>query len=638
MPANRLARESSPYLLQHAENPVDWHPWGREALDLARSLDRPLFVSIGYSTCHWCHVMERECFMDPATAAAMNEAFVNVKVDREERPDLDAVFMTAAQTQGGATGWPLNLLLTPGGLPFFSASTLPRESGFGRLGLKDLCARVVQAWRDNRAEIEATAARLAAHLRSLHRRPPGAPNDAPPGPMDGSVDGPALARAAFDELSDRYDAQFAGFGTAPKFPSPHLLLFLTDYARRFGQPQALDMAVATLKAMRRGGVYDQVGLGLHRYSTDRQWLTPHFEKMLYDQALFTLAAVTAHEATGDPELAAMARDTLTYVLRDLSTPEGAFATAEDADSLGENADSPGHSPARHAEEGLFYLFTRAEFDAALDPGQPGQADLLARVLGVTAPGNYHDEATGRPTGRNILHLPQPLSQAARAEGLDPAGLAALLETARQALFAARAPRPRPLRDDKVLTDVNGLMIAALARCGRILNDETYIRAAEHAAHFFTTVMRSPAGALLHRYRAGQAGLDGLLEDHAYLAWGFLELAQARPHQGWNRRALALVEELRARFRSPGGGFHQAPEHPSDAVPLLFRPLDLLDGAIPSGNSVALHALIHLSRALDRPDLADEARALAAAFAPQLAAYPSAHAHALAGLVTLDEST
>ncbi len=605
---NRLAQESSPYLLQHAENPVDWHPWGQEAFALARDQDRPLFVSIGYSTCHWCHVMERECFMDLGTAQAMNAAFVCVKIDREERPDLDAVFMTAAQVQSGAGGWPLNLLLTPRGLPFFSATTMPRETGFGRLGLKDLCTRVTQAWTNNRSEIESGAAHLAARLATLDRG------------RAGTLPGLELVRSAYVELAARFDAEHGGFGTAPKFPSPHLLLFLLDYSERFAEPKARDMAVRTLKAIRRGGIFDQVGFGMHRYSTDRVWLTPHFEKMLYDQAMLAMAASRGFAATGDKDLAGMARDALTYVLRDMAEPGGGFATAEDADS--EN------------EEGRFYVFSQAEFENVVGQDQPGGVDLLARVLGVTVPGNFKDEATGQDTGMNILHLPLALDQAAEREGLPVAELITMLDKARAALLAARGARVRPLRDDKVLTDLNGLMIAALARCGRILKDEAYVVAAERAAWFATSVLTTPDGTLMHRSRLGQTGLDGLLDDHAFLAWGLMELALARPDQGWRKKALGLMEELRARFRHADGGFHLAPEHPSDGLPLIFRPHDITDGAIPSGNSVALHVLVSLGRTLDRDDLLSEARVLLSAFSGQIAQYPSAHAHALAGLMEL----
>jgi uncharacterized protein YyaL (SSP411 family) len=485
---NRLAVEKSPYLLQHAGNPVDWEPWGEEAFERARHEDRPVFLSIGYSTCHWCHVMERESFEDPDTARLLNEAFVCVKVDREERPDVDAVYMTVCQMLTGHGGWPLTIVMTPDREPFFAATYIPRKSVAGRIGLVDLVPRIRALWDERRGDILRSAAGIREALARATELP------------EGAETGVAAMESAFRALRARFDPLQGGFGGAPKFPSPHNLLFLLRYADRTGEAAAREMVDLTLRRMRAGGIFDQLGHGFHRYSTDARWLLPHFEKMLYDQALLALACGEAAAALGSAEHARTAREVLGYVLRDLRDPAGGFHSAEDADSEG--------------EEGRFYVWTEAELAEALDD----EADrLLAKAwFGVERAGNFADEATGRRTGANVLHLTGTPAETAVRAGLDPEGAGARIEAIRERLLAARESRERPARDDKVLTDWNGMAIAALARCGAVLGEPEFVQAGREAAEFVLGHLRSPDGSLQHRWRDGEAAIPGFAEDYACL--------------------------------------------------------------------------------------------------------------------------
>ena len=425
---NRLADEKSPYLLQHAHNPVDWYPWGEEAFAAARDLDRPIFLSIGYATCHWCHVMERESFEDAAVAALMNEAFINVKVDREERPDIDGIYMTVAQLATGQGGWPLTIVMTPDRLPFLAATYIPRDDRHGRVGMVNLVPRIAAAWSDRREALLDSAVSIRDRLESM------ASAD-----LGGRSLGPEVLRQAFQELSASFDREHGGFGSAPKFPTPHRLLFLLRYWQRTGVDRARQMVEQTLDSLRAGGVFDQVGFGFHRYSTDREWLLPHFEKMLYDQAMLMLAYAELVETGGGAPREEVVRQIAEYVLRDLTSADGAFFSAEDADSEG--------------EEGRFYVWSADEVREVLGP----DAAMALEAWSFEEEGNYLDEATGRATGMNIPHVrPETKSDPAR------------LESARLALLERRATRVRPLLDDKVLTDWNGLMIAAMARAGRVI--------------------------------------------------------------------------------------------------------------------------------------------------------------------------
>jgi uncharacterized protein len=580
---NRLAAEKSPYLKQHAENPVDWYPWGEEAFAKAAAEDKPIFLSIGYSTCHWCHVMAHESFEDPEIAALMNDAFVNIKVDREERPDIDDIYMAVCQLLTGSGGWPLTIIMTPDKRPFFAGTYIPPTSRQGRLGMVELVPRVGKLWRTERAKAESTAATIVTHLQQM------AAAGAPGGPLDRQH-----FKATYTRLEQLFDRKHGGFAHQPKFPLPHKLTFLLRYWRRTGQAQALEMVTGTLRAMRAGGLCDQVGFGFHRYSTDREWLVPHFEKMLYDQAQLAIAYLEAHQATDEDEFARTAREIFAYVRRDLTSPEGAFFSAEDADSEG--------------EEGKFYVFTTAELEQVL--GQ-GDAVFAAEVFGARPGGNHLEEATGRPTRANILHRRFTMGELAERTGLAPAELERRLVSIRRRLFEYRAKRVRPHRDEKILTDWNGLMIAALARGSRVLGDPEPAAAAARAAAFIDDKLTDAQGRLLHRYAEGAAAIPAFLDDYAFYAWGLLELYEAAFDPSHLRRAIALVERMLAAFADPAGGFFFTA---TDAEKLLVRRKDLTDGALPAGNSVALLVLIKLARLTGRADFEFAAEQLIAAFA------------------------
>ncbi len=604
-PLNRLASEKSPYLLQHADNPVDWYPWGAEAFARAQQENRPIFLSVGYATCHWCHVMEHESFVDPEVARLMNETFVNIKVDREERPDIDQVYMTVCHMLTGSGGWPLTIIMTPDKEPFFAATYLPRTSRHGRIGMTELVPRVGQAWADSQDQVLASARVIVSQLRQLS------------GPQRAGPAKPNISARAYGELATRFDKDFGGFGPPPKFPSPHNLIFLVRHWQRTGEDHALAMAEHTLDAMRRGGIYDQVGFGFHRYSTDRKWLVPHFEKMLYDQAMLTLAYTEAYLASDGTRHSATIREVLDYVLRDMRAPEGGFYSAEDADSEG--------------EEGRFYLWSTDQLEQVLGEEE---ARLVATAFNATRVGNYHDEASGQPTGVNILHLQDPLMTTAKRLGLDPQVLESRLEASRALLFATREQRVHPFKDDKVLADWNGLMAAAMARAGRALGVCEYVLAAERAVQFVTQRMMTADGSLYHRYRDGEVSVTGFLDDYAFLTWARLELYDATFDPAHLEAALSLVQTTIDRFSEPAGGFYFSA---SDSEPLLVRPQEVHDGAIPSGNSVALNNLVRLARLTGRSDLSERADRLACAFAAQLGQSPAAHSHLLSGMLMAEHS-
>jgi uncharacterized protein YyaL (SSP411 family) len=574
---NRLADAHSPYLLQHAANPVDWWPWCDEAFAEAERRGVPVFLSIGYATCHWCHVMEHESFEHPVAARALNDAFVCIKVDREERPDVDGLYMEACLALNGHGGWPLTAVLTPEREPFYVATYLPRESRGGRIGVIDLASSVTRFWQENPEGVRRSAAELTAALRT----------------HEPAADAPALGAAdvqrAADALRARFDPAHAGFGAAPKFPTPHHALFLLRRWRRSGEPDLLDMATRTLRAIRHGGVWDHLGGGLHRYSTDAAWLLPHFEKMLYDQALYAMACTDAHLATGDADLREAAESTLDYVLRDLTGPHGAFFTAEDADSLDVHG---------RREEGAFYVWTEAELLEALGP----EDAALARALyGTSAEGNYTDEATRQRTGANVLHHPEPPERLLDALGIAPDD--PRLVAIRQRLLLRRAARPRPLLDDKVLLDWNGLAIAALARAARAFGRTDYADAATRAAAFLAETLRAPDG-WMHRYHDGHVGIAALLDDLAFLAWGLTDLYQTTFEARWLSLALDLHAETVRRFGDPRGGYFVSPDGAAD---LIARRRDLHDGALPSGNSAAVYNGVRLARLTGRADFAERAR-------------------------------
>ncbi len=598
---NHLSDESSPYLIQHRDNPVDWYPWGAEAFERARREDRPIFLSIGYATCHWCHVMEHESFADEEVAALMNRLFVSIKVDREERPDVDHVYMSVCQLMEGRCGWPLNVIMTPDRRPFFVATYIPKRARFGRPGLMELLPRIGDLWESDRGRVVSSAEEVTAALRrmgqaavSTAERPDGAD-----------------ARRARDQFAERFDPHSGGFGSAPKFPSPHNLMFLMRFWRRTGDTKALDMATQTLRAMRLGGMFDQIGYGFHRYSTDVSWKLPHFEKMLYDQALHLMAYTEAALATGDAFFKRTSRHIADYVLRDLQSPRGGFFSAEDADSEG--------------EEGKFYVWSTRDIDEAL----PSDDALFFRETFHLEPeGNFEDEASGRRTGDNVLYLTSE-------EALMSPETAARVELIRSALMKRRDTRPRPLLDDKILTDWNGLMIAALSRAGSAFGDAELLEAAKRAADFVLANAGRDDGRLFHRVRGNDVGIDGMLDDYAFLSWGLIELYQATLTTTYLEAAMRLME-LAVELFTEGGrdGFFLST---SESADLLVRPKDFTDGALPSGNAIAVLNLLRLSRLTGDTGLEDIAEATLSAAAPFVKQFPSAFAATLLAVEFLESS-
>ena len=590
---NRLALEKSPYLLQHAENPVDWYPWSEEAFEKAKKENKPVFLSIGYSTCHWCHVMAHESFEDSRIASLMNDAFVSVKVDREERPDIDMLYMTVCQMMTGSGGWPLTIIMTPDKKPFFAGTYVPRETRFGRLGMLDLIPRINEIWTTRKDEVLSSASQVTAALQKATLQVPG------------EEMGETMLHLAYEQLSDRFDEEHGGFGGAPKFPTPHNLLFLLRYWKRTKDRKALDMVEKTLQAMRRGGMYDHVGFGFHRYSTDQRWLVPHFEKMLYDQALLAMAYIETFQVTGGKEYAQAAREIFAYVLRDMIAADGGFYSAEDADSEG--------------EEGKFYLWTYEEVKRIL---APEEASFIARVFNVEENGNFTDEVSGSKTGRNIFHLITPLNKIASEFNVPLPELQGHLESVRRKLFAYRDNRIHPHKDDKILADWNGLMVAALAKGARVFEEPGYASAAKNAVDFILRNMLASDGRLLHRYRDGEAAIPAHLDDYVFLIHGMLELYETTSDVDYLKRALRLNEYLLEHFwDDKNGGFYFTAD---DGEGLIARQKEIYDGAMPSGNSIAMLNLLRLGRITANPDLEEKAARIGRAFFENVRQSPSAY--------------
>ncbi len=593
--ANRLAGESSPYLLQHAGNPVDWYPWGAAALARAKAEHKPIFLSVGYSTCHWCHVMEHESFEHAGIAAALNAHFVSIKVDREERPDIDRVYMLFVQATTGQGGWPMSVFLTPDLQPFYGGTYYPPIARFGRPGFLEVLQEISRTWREDPSRVMASAQTLTDRLRDATR--PEAQTDAAV-----HVAPPAALDAALAVYVQAYDSRFGGFGAAPKFPRPSELLFLLRQGALSGNPEGLEMTLETLRAMATGGLRDHVGGGFHRYSVDAFWRVPHFEKMLYDQAQLVLALLEASQASEDPFYASVAEDTLAYVARELTAPEGGFLSAEDADSVpADEADAP--HPRRL--EGAFYLWS---LDEITDAVGDALAPLVIERFGLLPEGNAQDPQ-GEFRGRNVLYVARELEDLATSLGRPIDEIIRDLRTARQRLFASRGGRPRPRLDDKVLTAWNGLMIAAFARAGRQLRSQspqaaTWLHAAERAAQFVRdNLWDANRGTLLRRWRAGQAAIDGYAEDYAYMTWGLLELFEATGDASWLAWARDLQAQLDDRFWDDiaGGWFSTTGDDPS----VLLRMKEDYDGAEPAASSVAVGNLLRFVHLL--PDAAAAAR-------------------------------
>ena len=597
--SNRLIHEKSPYLLQHAYNPVDWYPWSEEAFEKAKAVDKPVFVSIGYSSCHWCHVMEKECFDDDEVAELMNRTFISIKVDREERPDLDSAYMAVCQAMGRSCGWPLNVIMTPDKNPFFAASYIPKNSSLGMVGMVDLIPQIEDIWKKRRSNLEKLGIDIKSRLKNLEKR------------SVGEELGKDVLDDAYEELALSFDEQNSGFGGAPKFPTPHRLLFLLRYWSRTKEKPALTMVEKTLRAMRLGGIFDQVGFGFHRYSTDEEWLVPHFEKMLYDQALLALAYTEAFQAIGAGKFKVTAKEVLEYVLRDLTSPEGGFYAAEDADSEG--------------EEGKFYVWTEKQIREALPHSD---ADLAVRLFGVEASGNY-GEALRKRNGANILHLAEPLEQVAAELRLTLDQLILKLGKIQNLLFKAREKRVHPAKDDKILVDWNGLMIAALARASNVFSDPRYLQAAVKAADFILEKMRDENGTLYHRYAKGEKAIDGFLDDYAFLVWGLLDVHEASFEETYLQAAVELAKMMTKRFwDAENGGFYFTAETAENAVP---RRKEAYDGALPSGNSVALLNLLRLAQLTGDPKQKELAGQLVKVFSEDVKRASAAHAFMLVGV-------
>ncbi len=597
---NRLIHEKSPYLLQHAHNPVDWYPWGKEAFERARKENKPVFLSIGYATCHWCHVMEKESFEDPEVAKSMNDAFISVKVDREERPDVDTVYMRVCQILTGSGGWPLTIFMTPDKKPFFASTYIPKENRFGRLGMLELIPRIQGLWEKNRAELDTSADKIVTSLKESTA------SSQSEGPREETLD------IAYHQLEQQFDSENGGFGISPKFPAPHTLFFLLRYGKRTANENALHMVEKTLQSMRRGGLFDHIGYGFHRYSTDAQWLVPHFEKMLYDQAMLAMAYTEAFQATRNNDYKNTAKETFTYVIRDMTSPEGAFYSAEDADSEG--------------EEGKFYLWTSDELEKILSNEE---ADLVLKVFNAEKAGNFAEEASGRKTGANILHLNKSIEEMASELKLSPEALSQNLESIRVSLFKTREKRVRPLKDDKVLVDWNGLMIAALAKASVALDEPAYAEAARKASDFILNNMRDKQGRLFHRNREGQSSIPAFLDDYAFLIWGFLELYEATFEARFLKEALELNDLLLKHFwDDKDGGFYFSPD---DGEKLLLRQKELYDGAIPSGNSVQMLNLLRLGRMTSNPDLEEKAAQTGRIYSQDVEHSPSAFTQMMAAV-------
>lgn len=604
---NHLDSELSPYLLQHRLNPVDWYPWGKEAFQKARDEDKPIFLSIGYATCHWCHVMEHESFEDKEVAALMNETFVSIKVDREERPDIDQVYMTYCQMSTGQGGWPLTILMTPDKRPFFSATYLPKRSRFGRIGMMDLVPRVDQLWATQKEDVLKSAEQNVQALNSA-------------GQWDVTSEGPApgVLDFAYQQLEDSFDPEYGGFSDAPKFPSPHQLQFLTRYAHRSGKQKALEMAGYTLKQMRLGGIFDHVGFGFHRYSTDQEWLVPHFEKMLYDQAMIALAAIDLYQATKDVAFKEVAEKIFDYVLRDMTDEAGGFYSAEDADSEG--------------VEGKFYVWSVEEIGEHLDETD---AHLFNKAFNLLAPGNFKEEATGELTGDNIPYLTASLNDVVSTldntsdVGMGNDGLLERLEAARITLFNEREKRIHPEKDDKVLTDWNGLMISAFSRAACVFIEPKYMAIARKAAGFVESHLTQENGRLLHRFRKGRAGIQANLDDYAFMVQGLLALYEASFDLTLLQRAIQLNQLMMTHFwdEEKGGFFFS----PNDGEILISRQKEAYDGAIPSGNSIALLNVLKIGRITGESEYEAYADKLLCAFAQPINRHPSGFSAMLAGI-------
>ncbi len=577
---NKLIQEKSPYLLQHAHNPVDWYPWGPEAFGRAAGEDKPIFLSIGYSTCHWCHVMERESFEDQEVAHILNRDFVCIKVDREERPDIDSIYMSVCQALTGHGGWPLTVFLTPDRQPFYAGTYFPKEDSRGLMGLMSLLRSVKEAWDSKRDSLLQSAKSIIEHVSQEEV-------------SDETKISKDIIHEAFTHFKYNFDSKYGGFGTSPKFPSPHTLLFLLRYWYSEKEPYALEMVEKTLESMKNGGIFDHIGFGFSRYSTDKKWLVPHFEKMLYDNALLAIAYGEAYSATGNKNYEETARQILDYIQRDMHSQFGAFYSAEDADSEG--------------VEGKFYIWSREE---VLDVLGSKDGEEYCRLFDITSSGNFES-----------LNIPNLIETGTLSEQQK-----FFAEDCRKKLFDYREKRVHPYKDDKVLTSWNGLMIAAMAYCGRILGEDKYIESAKRCVDFVYKKLIRTDGRLLARYRDGEAVFPAYLEDYAFLVWGLLELYEATFTTIYLKRALKLTDAMLNLFGENNSAGLFLYGH--DSEQLIARPRESYDGAIPSGNSVAAMNLLRLARITGHHEYENRAKAIMDFFSSQVEAAPTGHSYML----------
>jgi uncharacterized protein YyaL (SSP411 family) len=605
---NRLAEEKSPYLLQHANNPVDWYAWGPEAFEKARTENKPIFLSIGYSTCHWCHVMERESFESDDIAQVLNRYFVPIKVDREERPDVDRIYMTFVQASTGGGGWPMSVWLTPDLKPFFGGTYFPPDSRWGRPGFRSVLEQLASAWQAEREQIVKSGDDIVEQLEGMTRADGAGRPDA------------SVAESGFFQFRRSFDARYGGFGGAPKFPRAAAFHFLLRYAYSRKNDEAASMVFHTLSEMAKGGMNDQLGGGFHRYSVDARWFVPHFEKMLYDQAQIATTYLEAYQMKGDPVYAQVARDIFDYVLRDMTHSGGGFYSAEDADSVIDPANPHGKG------EGAFYIWSRAEIDRAL--GQP-VADWFAFRYGVEAGGNVSEDPHGEFRGRNILYQRATIAETARHFGVGEDEVRIALSAASAKLMIERDKRVRPHLDDKILTSWNGLMISAFAKGAQVLEDDRYLRAAQRAAEFVRKNLCVDYR-LLRRWRDGAAAIDGFLDDYAFFVQALLDLYEADFDERWVQDAIHLTARMRELFEDQrAGGFFSTSDADSS---LVMRMKEDYDGAEPSGNSIAVLNLVRLSRMTGNDEYRAAAEKALAAFAGRMSGAPSGLPQMLVGLM------
>lgn len=611
---NQLIKEKSPYLLQHAHNPVDWFPWAEAAFEKAKKENKVIFLSVGYSTCHWCHVMEHESFEDEAIAQFLNEHYVAIKVDREERPDIDSVYMTSVMAMSGQGGWPLSVFLTPEKRPFFGGTYFPPYPKWGAPGFLDVLKSIHQSWMANASQIITSSVTLTEIIKQRKEE----------AESRGKLTENSL-HAAYDQFAQMFDQTFGGFGQSPKFPSSHNVSYLLKYYWKYQEPYALQIADLTLKKMANGGLQDHLGGGFHRYSTDQEWQIPHFEKMLYDQALLSRTYVEAFQMTKNESYAQTARNIFDYVLRDMQDSQGGFFSAEDADSIDPYEDAGAEG--LHKKEGAFFLWRQEEIVKILSPKE---AEIFCEYFGIEPNGNAKFDPHGEFTGKNILWIVHDLDELAKKHQMSADDIWKLIETAKVKLFQVREKRKRPHLDDKILTDWNGLMMASLAYGARVLNDDKYLKAAQRASDFIEMKLSLPEGKLLHRFRDGESALNGTLEDYAFYVYGLLELHQATLDVKYLKRAYELTLKMLDLFwDDKRGGFFQTSH---EAEELIFRAKESYDGAIPSGNSMAADNLLRLYHLTGYKEFQDSAEDLFDVFAEDIMSNPGSYAQFLSAFL------